>query len=68
MAEKVIRCSADIICLFVVVFLSSWRLVTFHGEVKTGRYGVFFEYKLTKREIESQQNSLPQYFVPDCLG
>ena len=66
-AEKFVRCSADIIDLFFVVFLSNWRLATFQGEDRSCLYGVFFEYKLVKRERVSQQNSLPQYFVRNCL-
>ena len=56
MTEEFDRCSAGIISLFFVVFLC--RLVTFHREVKDRRYPVFLEYKLTKLERKSQQNSV----------
>ena len=47
--------------------LSNCRLATFHREVNNRRYRVFLEYRLTKLERVSQQNSLPQYFVQSCL-
>jgi len=50
MAEEFTCCSAGIVRLFFVVFLSNSRLTMFHSEVKNRRYRVFLNYKLMKLE------------------
>lgn len=52
---------------FSYIFLSKCRVATLRREVKSRRYRVFFEYKLTKLKRSCQQNSLPQHFVRSCL-